>query len=326
MLFSLDELNEACSIVYENLLPTPQIHWPLLSARAGAEVWVKHENHTPIGSFKVRGGCVFLNHFKQQNPQAKGLITATRGNHGQSIARAAATAGVPVTILVPVGNSVEKNRAMEAFGGRLIVHGEDFDTAAQEARRLAGVENLAMVPSFHKSLVTGVATYARELLENIADLDTVYVPVGQGSGICGLITTRDLLGLKTRIVGVVAENADAYALSFEHGKIHTTASAATFADGMACKVPQEAAMKVIWKGCERIIRVSEENLRDGVMALYRDTHNIAEGAGAAAFAALMKEREKMAGKRVGIILSGGNIDLELFQKIITITGSDEKSL
>ncbi len=326
MLFSLDELNQACSIVYENLLPTPQIHWPLLSARAGAEVWVKHENHTPIGAFKVRGGCVYLTHFKQQSPEAKGLITATRGNHGQSIARAAASAGIPVTILVPEGNSVEKNRAMEAYGGKLIIHGEDFDTAAEEARRLAAAENLVMVPSFHKSLVMGVATYARELLKNVADLDTVYVPIGQGSGICGLITTRNLLGLKTKIVGVVAENADAYAQSFEREHIHTTANAATFADGMACKVPQQAAMEVIWKGCERIIRVSEENLRDAVIALYRDTHNIAEGAGAAAFAALMKEREKMAGKRVGVILSGGNIDLELFQKIITVTGSVEKSL
>jgi len=326
MLFSLDELNEACSIVYENLLPTPQIHWPLLSARVGTEVWVKHENHTPIGSFKVRGGCVYLTHFKQQTPKAKGLITATRGNHGQSIARAATAAGVPVTILVPVGNSVEKNLAMEAFGGKLIVHGEDFDSAAEEARRLAGVEDLVMVPSFHKSLATGVATYARELLENVADLDTVYVPVGQGSGISGLITTRDLLGLKTKIVGVVCENADAYAQSFEHGQIHTTTSAATFADGMACKVPQEAAMEVIWKGCERMVRVSEEDLREAVIALYRDTHNIAEGAGAAAFAALFKEREKMTGKRVGVILSGGNIDLELFQRIITDTGSVERSL
>ncbi len=321
MLFSLDELDEACSIVYANLPPTPQIHWPLLSARVGTEVWVKHENHTPIGSFKVRGGCVFLKHFKQQNPEANGLITATRGNHGQSIARAAAAAGVPVTILVPVGNSVEKNKAMEAFGGKLIIHGEDFDGAAEEARRLAGVENLSMVPSFHKSLVMGVATYARELLENIADLDTVYVPIGQGSGISGLITTRDLLGLKTKIVGVVSQNADAYALSFEHGQIHTTDTAATFADGMACKVPQEPAMEVIWKGCERMVRVSEEEIRDAVISLYCDTHNIAEGAGAAAFAGLMKEREKMAGKRVGVILSGGNIDLELFQKITTDSGS-----
>ncbi len=317
MLFSMDELNEASSIVYENLIPTPQIHWPLLSARAGAKVWIKHENHTPIGSFKVRGGCVYLKHFKEQNPEAKGLITATRGNHGQSIARAAATAGVPVIIVVPEGNSAEKNKAMEAFGGQLIVHGADFDDAAEEARRLAEAQNLSMVPSFHKSLVMGVATYARELLENIADLDTVYVPIGQGSGISGMITTRDLLGLKTKIVGVVSKNADAYAQSFERGQIHTTTSAATFADGMACKVPQEAAMEVIWKGCERIVRVSEEDLRAAVIALYRDTHNIAEGAGAAAFAALMQEREKMANRRVGVIFSGGNIDMELFQKVIS---------
>jgi len=318
MLFSMNELDEACTIVYDNLLPTPQIQWPLLSARAGVEVWVKHENHTPIGAFKVRGGCVFLTHFKQQNPDAKGLITATRGNHGQSIARAAANTGVPVTILVPEGNSTEKNLAMEAFGAKLIVHGAGFDEAAEQARHLAGIEGLSMVPSFHKSLVMGVATYAHELLENIADLDTVYVPVGQGSGICGLITVRDLLGLKTKIVGVVSKNADAYAQSFEKGQIITTSSAKTFADGMACKVPQEAAMEIIWQGCERIVRVSEEDIREAIIALYRDTHNVAEGAGGAAFAALMKEREKMSNKRVGVILSGGNIDLELFQQVISL--------
>jgi len=313
----MNELDEAGAIVYDNLAPTPQIQWPLLSARAGVEVWVKHENHTPIGAFKVRGGCVFLTHFKQQNPDAKGLITATRGNHGQSIARAAAKLGVPVSILVPEGNSAEKNLAMEAFGARLIVHGADFDAAAEEAKRLAAVEGLSMVPSFHKSLVMGVATYAHELLQNIADLDTVYVPVGQGSGICGLITVRDLLGLKTKIVGVVSQNADAYAQSFENGQIITTSSAKTFADGMACKVPQEAAMEIIWQGCERMVRISEEDIREAIIALYRDTHNVAEGAGAAAFAALMKERQKMSNKRVGVILSGGNIDLELFQQVIS---------
>ncbi len=317
MLFSIEDLDEACTIVYDNIAPTPQIRWPLLCARSGAEVWVKHENHTAIGAFKIRGGCVFLNHFTQQNPDAKGLITATRGNHGQSIARAAANAGVPVTILVPEGNSIEKNLAMEAFSARLIVYGEGFDEAAAEARRLAAVEGLSMIPSFHKSLAMGVATYARELLENIADLDTVYVPVGQGSGVCGLITVRDLLGLKTKIVGVVSENADAYAQSFEQGRIITTSSAKTFADGMACKVPQEAAMEIIWQGCERMVRVSEEDIREAIIALYRDTHNVAEGAGAAALAALMKERKKMSNKRVGVILSGGNIDLELFQQVIS---------
>jgi len=317
MLFSLDELDEACTIVYDNLLPTPQIHWPLLSARAGAEVWVKHENHTPIGAFKVRGGCVYLKHFTDQNPDAKGLITATRGNHGQSIARAARKAQIAITIVVPQGNSLEKNKAMQAFGAELIISGKDFDEAREAAGQLARQHSLSPVPAFHKSLVMGVATYAREFLENVDDLDTVYVPIGQGSGICGLIAVRDHLHLKTKIVGVVSENADAYAQSFEHGQIRTTDSAITFADGMACKVPHEAAMEVIWQGCERIVRVSEEDIRQAVVAYYQDTHNIAEGAGAAAFAALMKERGKMAQKRVGVILSGGNIDLELFQKIIS---------
>lgn len=317
MLFSMDELNEARPVVYDHLAPTPQIQWPLLSARAGAEVWVKHENHTPIGAFKVRGGCVYLKHFKDRNTDAKGLITATRGNHGQSIARAAARAGVPVTIVVPEGNSLEKNRAMEAFGAELIISGKDFDEARGEAERLAQSRNLSPIPSFHKSLVLGVATYALELFENVTGLDTVYVPIGQGSGICGMINVRDHLGLKTKIVGVVAENADAYAQSFETRQIQTTPSAVTFADGMACKIPQPAAMEIIWKGCERIVRVSEEDIRQAIIALYQDTHNVAEGAGAAAFAALMKEREKMAGKCVGVILSGGNIDLDLFRKVIS---------
>ena len=317
MLFSNDELNEACAIVYDTLVPTPQIQWPLLSTRSGAEVWVKHENHTPIGAFKVRGGCVYLKHFTQQNPDATGLVTATRGNHGQSIARAASAAGVPVTIVVPEGNSLEKNKAMEAFGAELIICGQDFDEARDEAERLAVTRALSPIPSFHKSLVMGVATYARELLENVSDLDTVYVPIGQGSGICGMMGVRDHLGLKTKIVGVVSENADAYAQSFENGQIHTTNSANTFADGMACKMPQEAAMEIIWKGCERIVRVSEEDIRAAIIALYQDTHNVAEGAGAAAFAALMIERSKMANKRVGVVLSGGNIDLELFTRVIT---------
>ncbi len=317
MLFSHDELEQTCSIVYDVLSPTPQINWPLLARRSGVDVWVKHENHTPIGAFKVRGGCVFLDQFCRQNPEATGLITATRGNHGQSIARAATAAGVNITVVVPEGNSSEKNRAMEAFGAELIVCGKDFDDAAQEARRLAAARNLSMVPSFHKSLALGVATYSRELFEAVTNLDTVYVPIGLGSGICGMITVRDLLGKKTKIVGVVSENADAYAQSFEQGQIITTKSARTFADGMACKVPQEEAMDVIWKGCERIVRVNEENIRQAVIALYQDTHNLAEGAGAAAFAALMKERDKMTGKRVGVVLSGGNIDLELFQKVIS---------
>lgn len=319
MLFSLDELKKSAKIVYANLDPTPQIQWPVLSDRIGAEIWVKHENHTPIGAFKVRGGCIYLNHFKEQHPDAAGLITATRGNHGQSIARAATKAGVPVTILVPEGNSVEKNRAMEAFGAELIISGRDFDEACTAAMALSESRGLSMIPSFHKSLVLGVATYAHELFSHVESLDTVYVPIGQGSGVCAMITMRDLLGLKTKIVGVVSENADAYAQSFENNRIITTDSANTFADGMACKVPQEAAMEIIWKGCERIVRVSEQEIRDSIIALYQDTHNIAEGAGAASLAALMQERDKMTGKRVGVILSGGNIDIELFQKVLSNT-------
>ena len=313
-MFSLQELEAAAATVHAVMPPTPQIAWPLLAARAGCEVWVKHENHTPTGAFKVRGGLVY---FDRQRP-AKGVISATRGNHGQSIAFAGRRACVPVTIVVPFGNSSEKNAAMRGFGAELIEHGRDFDEARVEAERLARARQLDWVPSFHPDLVRGVATYALELFRAVPDLHTVYAPIGMGSGICGLIRTRDLLGLRTRIVGVQAERAPAYALSFASGGVVTTESADTFADGMATRVPDAQALEIIRRGAERIVTLSEAEIAGAMRAYFTDTHNLAEGAGAAPLAALLQERPVPATRRVGLVLSGGNIDLDLF---LRVTGS-----
>ena len=316
-MFTLSELEAAVALVHAQMPATPQYDWPLLSRRIGAEVWVKHENHTPIGAFKIRGGIVYAHELLRQGPPPAGLITATRGNHGQSIARAASRAGLASTILVPHGNSREKNRAMAAFGARLIEHGHDFDEARLEADRLATAEGLHFVPAFHPWLVRGVATYAFELFRACGALDTVYAPIGMGSGICGLIATRYLLGLDTEIVGVVAKEAPAVALSFANRR--ATASNApprTFADGVACRVPHQGAIDIIVEGAARIVTVSEDEIAEAMRMLYEDTHNLAEGAGAASLAALVQEHALQQGRRVGVILSGGNIDREAFQQVL----------
>ncbi len=311
-MFDLDGLEAASRIVARSMPPTPQYAWPLLAARTGTEIWIKHENHTPTGAFKVRGGLVYCHGLTATTD----LISATRGNHGQSLAFAGARAGVAVTIVVPHGNSAEKNAAMRAFGATLVEYGRDFDEAREQAQHLAVERGLRMVPSFHPDLVRGVATYAAELFRAVADLHTVYVPIGMGSGICGLIRTRDLLGLATRIVGVVSTEAPAMALSFEQGRIVTTPTATTFADGMACRVPDPAALAMIRAGAERIVQVSDAEVAAAIAALWQDTHNLAEGAGAAAFAALMQERETMRGRRIAAILCGGNIDLDVARRVL----------
>lgn len=316
-MFSLAELEAAAEVVGHQMPPTPQYHWPLLSRRAGCDVHVKHENHTPIGAFKVRGGIVYMGELIRSGAKVAGVISATRGNHGQSVARAATAVGLKSVILVPRGNSTEKNAAMRAFGTELIEHGADFDEAKDESIRLAEARNLHMVPSFHTALVKGVATGSREFLTAFSDLDTVYVPIGMGSGVCAMIMARDLLGAKTEVVGVVAANAPAVALSVAAAKPVPTNTAATFADGMACRVPDPGALAIIMKGAARIVTVTEDEIADAIRAYYEDTHNLAEGAGAAAFAALMQERGKMAGKRVGVVLSGGNIDRNVFAEVLT---------
>lgn len=315
-MFSLPELEAAAEVVARHMPPTPQHHWPLLSRRAGCEVFVKHENHSPIGAFKVRGGIVYMDALSRSGAKIDGVITATRGNHGQSVARAATAVGLKSVILVPHGNSREKNAAMRAFGAELIEHGVDFDEAKDEAFRLAAERNLHIVPPFDATLVKGVATAGREMLTALSDLDTVYVPIGMGSGACGMIMARDLIGSKTEVVGVVAANAPAVALSIAAGKAISTNSAATFADGMACRVPDPMALDVMARGAARIVTVSEDEIADAMRAYYEDTHNLAEGAGAAALAALMQERQKMAGKRIGVVLSGSNVDREVFATVL----------
>ena len=315
-MFTLSELEAAAEIVGGHMPPTPQYRWPLLSRRAGCDVHVKHENHSPIGAFKVRGGIIYMDELVRSGAKVAGVISATRGNHGQSVARAATAVGLDSVILVPHGNSTEKNAAMRAFGAELIEHGADFDEAKDEAIRLAETRNLHMVPSFHAALVKGVATGSREFLTAFDDLDTVYVPIGMGSGVCAMIMARDLLGAKTEVVGVVSANAPCIALSVAAGKPVPTNTAATFADGMACRVPDASALAVISKGAARIVTVAEDEIADAIRTIYEDTHNLAEGAGAAAFAALMQERGKMAGKRVGVVLSGGNIDRAVFAEVL----------
>ena len=313
-MFDLSALEEAARLVHAVFPPTPQLAWPLLAARTGAEVWVKHENHTPTGAFKVRGGLVFMERLKRERPQVPGIISATRGNHGQSLAYAGARLGVPVTIVVPVGNSVEKNAAMRAQGARLVEHGADFDAAREEAMRLAAGEGLEFAPSFAPDLVRGVATYALELLRAAPKLDALYVPIGLGSGICGCIMARDLLGLPTEIIGVQSTGADSYARSVAAGRVVTTERADTRADGMATRVPDAGALAIIARGAARIVTVTDDEVAAAIRAYWQDTHNLAEGAGAAPLAVLMQERDRMAGRRVATILCGGNIDLALFQE------------
>jgi threonine dehydratase len=315
-LFGLADLERASATVYAVMPPTPQYAWPLLAAELGCEVWVKHENHTPAGAFKVRGGLVMLDRMAREGTLPDGMITATRGNHGQSVPFAARRHGVPVTVVVPQGNSSEKNASMKSWGARLVVHGADFDEAREEAARLAREQNLMFVPSFHPDLVTGVATYALELFRAVAALDTVYVPIGLGSGICGLIRTRDLLGLDTEIVGVVAERAPAYARSVEAGEVVRTDTALTFADGMACRVPDPDALAVIRQGVARVVAVEDDEIAEAMRLMYRATHNVAEGAGAAALAALTREAGAQRGRRVAVILTGANVDADVFATVL----------
>src|SRR5882762_6137549 len=313
-MFDLRQLEHAQGIVGAAMPPTPAHAWPLLSERLTATAVVKHENHTPVGAFKVRGGLVYVDRLKRERPHTLGLISATRGNHGQSLAFAASRYRMTVTIYVPHGNSIEKNRAMRAFGANLVEHGEDFQSAREEAERRARLDELEFVPSFHPDLVLGVATYALELFRKAPDLDVLYVPIGQGSGICGCILARDLLGLSTEIVRAPSTEAPSYALSFAAGTVVRTNSSDTLADGMATRVPDADALAIIRKGASRIVQVTDDEIRVAISALWTDTHNLAEGAGAAALAAALQDKAKIRGKRVGLVLSGGNIDFDLFNR------------
>ena len=313
---SIQEIEAAAKIVYERLPRTPQLAWPAISERVGAEVWVKHENLQPIGAFKIRGGVYYMNQLAAKQARIEGVITATRGNHGQSIAMAASRLGVHAMVVVPHGNSRSKNDAMRSLGAELVEHGRDFDEAAQYARETAKAQRLMSVPSFHPLLVVGVATYAMEFFKGAPELDRVYVPIGMGSGICGMISARQALGLGTEIVGVVSSEANTYALSLKAGKPVTTNSADTLADGLAVRAAHPEALDVISRYASDIIEVNDDEIRAAIRHYYTDCHQVAEGAAAAPLAALMRERGAMQGKRLGLVFSGGNIDRELFSRII----------
>lgn len=309
-------LEEAAVLIARHMPPTPQIAWPLLARRTGCDVVVKHENHTPIGAFKVRGGLVYLTKLRAQQPCVRGVITATRGNHGQSVARAAKALGLDCVIVVPEGNNAEKNAAMEAFGAELIVHGHDFQVAAEYAHTLSATRGLHFIPSFHPWLVAGVGTYGLELFTAHPDLEAVFVPIGMGSGISGLIAAKRALGLSTRIIGVVAEGADAYRRSFLEGRVVATERADTVADGMACRSPDAGALEVILDGAANVVAVSDAQVKEAMAAYFTDTHNLAEGAGAAPLAALLADHAAWAGRKVGLVLSGGNVDRELMREVL----------
>ena len=318
--FSLDEFNDAAQIVRRHMAPTPQFVWPLLDSHVGAEVWVKHENCTPTGAFKVRGGLVYIDRMVRERPTVRGVVGATRGNHGQSLAFAGRAAGVPVAIVAPHGNSPDKNAAMRGFGAELIEHGVDFQAALEYSAQVAAERGFEAVPSFHLDLCRGVATYAHELFAAAGELDAVYVPIGLGSGICGLITMRDLLGLRTEIIGVVSERAPATALSFAAGEPVSTETSATFIDGIATRVPDPVAIEIIVGGAARIVQISEEQCTEAVRVMMRCTHHLVEPAGAAALAGLMADQAAMSGsarrRRIGVIVTGGNMDASILAEIL----------
>lgn len=312
---TLDEIETAARVVYRHMQPTPQYCWPMLCEDAGTAVWIKHENHTPVGAFKVRGGYVYFAELAAK-ADVDGVVSATRGNHGQSVALCARLHGIPATIVVPHGNSAEKNAAMRSLGATVIEHGSDFQAAREFAESFAQAEGLHLVPSFHRSLVTGVATSAAELFRALPELDVVYVPIGLGSGICGAIAARNALGSSAEIVGVVSRHARAYAASFAARKAVEVEAATRLADGVACRTPEPEALEVLWNHVDRIVEVTDDEVAQSIGTLFRSTHNCAEGAGAAAYAAVRQDRSTLAGRKVAAILSGANIDRDVFAAVL----------
>jgi threonine dehydratase len=319
----LEEIRQAQQLVYRTMLPTPQFRWPLLSIRAGADVWVKHENHSPVGAFKIRGGLVYMDWLRHNHHEVETVVTATRGNHGQSIALAAAASGLRAVIVVPRGNSIEKNRAMQALGAELIEEGDDFQAALEHATLLERQNGWHWVPSYHPLLVTGVATAALEFLSAVPDLDTVYVPIGMSSGISAMIAVRDALGLSTRIVGVVSAHAPAFARSVAAGRIIEQPAATRIADGVACRRPTPEAVDIVRNGVDRILQVTDDEVEQAMRIYFADTHNAAEGAGAVGLAGLLQDRPA-GGSKVGTVLTGSNIDTVLFAKVLQAAEPAEK--
>jgi threonine dehydratase len=315
---TLAQLDAAAAIVYSAMPPTPQYSWPQLNQALGAEAWIKHENHTPLGAFKARGGVVYMDALVMREPELRGVLAATRGNHGQSVAFAAARAGLSATIYVPFGNSVEKNAAMRGLGAELIEAGNDFQECRELATQKAREDGLHMVPSWHEDLVAGVASGYLELLRAQPDLDLILVPIGQGSGICAAIAARNALGSKARIVGVVSKHAPAYQLSFRAGHSVSAAVTTVVADGLACRQPDPASLASILEYADDIVAVTDDEVAHAMRLYYRATHNLAEGAGAGALAAAMQMKDSPAikGRKIGVPLTGGNVDAELFRRIL----------
>jgi len=313
---SVKEIEAASRIVYKDMPPTPQYRWPMLCERLGTEIWVKHENQTPVGAFKLRGGLVYFEQLTRSRTRPAGVISATRGNHGQSIGFAALRYGIPATVVVPHGNSVEKNAAMRALGVELIERGADFQESLEIAVSLASERCLHLVPSFHPLLIAGVATYSLELFNAVNDIDIAYVPIGLGSGICGMLAVRDALKLKTKIVGVVSAHATAYAQSFAAGRLIESPVSTRLADGMACRTPQADALEIISTGVDRIVQVTDDEVASAMRVLFECTHNTCEGAGAAALAAAVQEKDRISGRKVAVVASGGNVDREVFAAVL----------
>jgi threonine dehydratase len=313
---TIDEIKAAQELIYAVMPPTPQYAWPLLCERLGTEVWVKHENHTPIGAFKARTAVVYVAELFRGTKGIPGLVTATRGNHGQSVALAARRFNVPAHIVVPRGNSAEKNAAMRAQGADLIEFGSDYQESKEHAQKLAEQHGWQFVPSYHRDIVKGVATYWLEFFSAVSDVDVVYVPIGQGSGVCSCCAVRNGMNLRTRIVGVVPEGAPAYALSFEAGRKVAAPVTTLLGDGMACRVPDDASLAVVLENVERVVRVSEDEMSQAMKMYFTDTHNVVEGAGAAGLAAALKEKHTLQGKRVGLVASGGNVDHDVFARVL----------
>ena len=315
---SPEEIATARAIVADVQPPTPTLRWPLLDARLGARAWVKHENHGRVGAFKLRGGVVYLHGLVAREPRLAGVISATRGNHGQSIALAASRHGLAATIVVPHGNSVEKNAAMRALGASLVEHGEDFQQAREHAARLAADRGLHFVPSFDRDLVRGVASYWMEFFEASAEdpPEVVYVPIGQGSGIAACASARAVHGARSRIVGVVSAHATAYLDSVRAGRVVSAPVTTRLADGMACRLPDEDALALILREVDEVIAVTDDEVAGAMRALFADTHNVAEGAGAASLAAALQQRGRLAGRSVGLTLCGANVDSDVFARVL----------
>ena len=313
---SLSDIEAAAEVVYREFPPTPQYRWGLLSERLGADCWVKHENHTPVGAFKIRGGLTYFDRLRQRGELPREVISATRGNHGQSVGWAARAHGVRCTIVVPHGNSVEKNAAMRALGVQLIEHGSDFQEAREHAMQLAAERQAHMVPSFHKDLLRGVSTYWWEFFNAVPQLDVVYVPIGQGSGACSAVAAKQALGHRARIVGVVSQHATTYADSIAAGRVVEAPVTTLLADGMACRVADAEALAILAPTLDHIVKVTDDEVASAMRAIFADTHNVAEGAGAAAFAAAMQEKDRLGGQTVGLSLSGGNVDSAAFARVL----------